>query len=390
MAGASHENFYSIPYLKFNGLYNEVIDEWGVIFSGLYYSIPFLLILGFHEFGHYFVAKYYRLKTTLPYFIPLPFVSFIGTMGAVIRLKSPTQTKKQFFDVGIAGPLVGFVIAIGFIWYGFATLPPADSIYKIHPDYQQFGKNYAEVVYSHDYQEKFSKKVYEYRLNQFDHLTASQKEAADVPQLSEPMILGLGDNLLFLIIKKWFVANPEDIPNEFELIHNPWLFAGYLALLFTSINLLPIGQLDGGHILYGLVGRKLQHRISPYIFGAFVFYSGLGFIDLNEPDTGELGLHTVLYLGFLFIIFRRVVEGKKKALILSLSILSVQLLLNIVFPDLVGYSGWFLFALIISRLIGIKHPGAMVEEKMDTKRKILGWIALVIFILCFTPQPFNF
>lgn len=390
LAGASHENLYGMESYHFNGLYNELVDGWGVFASGLYYSIPFLLILSFHEFGHYFTAKYYKLKVTLPYYIPLPFVSFIGTMGAVIRLKSPTQTKKQFFDVGIAGPLAGFVVAIGFIWYGFATLPPANSIYKIHPDYEQFGADYDKVVYTKEYQEKYFKLVYEYDLAEYEKLTDEQKEQTDKPVLSQPMILSIGDNLLFMFFKKYIATNPEDVPNEFEIIHNPWLFAGYLALLFTSINLLPIGQLDGGHILYGLVGRRRQRIISPIIFTGFVFYAGLGFINLETYTENELAIGVPIYAFLHYFMYRRVVEGKKLALIIALSIVATQLILNLAFPELEGFSGWFLFAFIISRVLGVRHPGAYIEEKMDRKRKVLGWIALVIFVISFIPKPFIF
>ncbi len=394
LAGASHKNYYSLPYREFNGVYHEVVDEWGVYLSGLYYSIPFLTILTFHEFGHYFVARYYKLDVTLPYYIPLPFISLIGTMGAVIRLKSIHQTKKQFFDVGIAGPLAGFVVAIGFIWYGFATLPPAESIYEIHPEYEQFGSDYADHVYEKDFQNKLAYEAFVIDSAEYYSLSKAEQEKAGQPpkfdKNTDRSVLKAGDNLLFLIFKHYVAENPEDVPNNFELLHNPWLFAGYLALLFTSINLLPIGQLDGGHILYGLIGRKKHRIISPIIFGLFVFYAGIGLIDLETFTHDELLLWIPGYTYFLYLLFRKHTKGKRKTLIIALSFVAAQLLLNVIFPNLEGYPGWFLFAFILSRLLGVYHPGSFIEEKMDRKRIVLGWIALIVFVLSFIPQPFIF
>ena len=119
-------------------------DFW----QGFHFSIPFLTILTCHEFGHYFTARYYKIKTSLPYFIPLwasVLTSLsIGTMGAVIRMTGRTRSRKEFFDIGIAGPLAGFVVSLGVLYYGFTHLPPLEYIFKIHPDYQKYGANYAE------------------------------------------------------------------------------------------------------------------------------------------------------------------------------------------------------------------------------------------------------
>src|SRR4051812_16920526 len=124
--------------------------EWSDFLSGLSFSIPFLLVLTVHEFGHYFVAMYHKVKTTLPYYIPLPPLPLmVGTMGAVIRIKSKIPSNKQNFDIGIAGPISGFVVAVVVLWYGFTTLPPAEYIFKIHPEYEQYGLDYAQHVYGH-------------------------------------------------------------------------------------------------------------------------------------------------------------------------------------------------------------------------------------------------
>jgi membrane-associated protease RseP (regulator of RpoE activity) len=124
--------------------------------NGFNYSFPFLLTLTFHEFGHYFAAKYHQIKVTLPYYIPIwmsGFLSF-GTMGAFIRIIDRPKSRKQYFDIGIAGPLAGFIIAIGVLWYGFTHLPPADYIYTIHPEYKALGPNYAKQ-YTKTWQAKY-------------------------------------------------------------------------------------------------------------------------------------------------------------------------------------------------------------------------------------------
>src|SRR5688572_17568866 len=117
--------------------------------SGLSYSIPFLLILTVHEFGHYFTAAYNKIKASLPYYIPLPPLPLmLGTLGALIRIRSRIHSTQQNFDIGIAGPLAGFVVALALLYYGFATLPPPEYIYQFHPEYEQYGLDYADHVYT--------------------------------------------------------------------------------------------------------------------------------------------------------------------------------------------------------------------------------------------------
>ena len=117
------------------------------------------------SFGHYITARIYRVKVTLPFYIPLwlGIISTIGTMGAFIQIKQPLVSRKQFFDIGIAGPLAGFVVAIGVLWYGFTHLPSPEYVFEIHPEYkteypiefEKYGYNYAEYAY------KFPDKRYE-------------------------------------------------------------------------------------------------------------------------------------------------------------------------------------------------------------------------------------
>ena len=329
--------------------------SWQDFMSGMSYSIPFLLILTAHEFGHYFTAVYNKVKTTLPYYIPLPPLGLMfGTLGAIIRIKSHVQSKQQHFDIGIAGPLAGFVVTLAVLFYGFTHLPPAEYIFQFHPEYQQYGLDYADHVY------------------QADKLAPG---SADVI---------LGKNLLFLFFEK-FVADPALVPNVHEIMHYPFLFAGFLSLIFTSINLLPIGQLDGGHVLYGLLGYKGHKQVATVVFLIFLFYAGLGYI--NPAQSGkDLIWHVPLFLGFMYLSLTGLKLPWKDTLMYAVIIFAVQYLLSTFF-SIQGYSGWLLFAFIIGRFLGIAHPPSEIEEPLSIERKILGWIALAIFVISFTPNP---
>lgn len=327
--------------------------DWQHAKGGLLFSLPFLFVLTCHEFGHYFTARYYKIRVTLPYYIPiwLGFTSTIGTMGAFIRIKDRIFSKKEFFDVGIAGPLAGFVVALPLLYYGFTHLPEPEYIFQIHPEYEQFGLNYPQYVYQNT-------------LGSFS----------------------LGENLLFLFFEN-FVADPHLLPNQYEIIHYPLLFAGYLSLFFTALNLLPIGQLDGGHILYGLIGYRNFNRFSPVLFFLFILYAGLGILSPGIPLDTAQWLYPV-YAFYLLLVFQRIVPHIKYAFMLAGLIMVLQFGLAYLFPDLNGYHGWLLFGLILSRFLGIFHPPAPDERPLSTGRKVLGCIALVVFILCFSPTPF--
>jgi len=135
-------------------LYGSWRMGWPEFIAGLEYSIPFLAILTCHEFGHYFMAQYHKVKVTLPFYLPFWFgfllMPSIGTFGAFIRIKERISDKVKNFDIGVAGPIAGFVIALLVLWYGFTNLPEKDHIYSIHPDYQVFEGNYADYVYTAD------------------------------------------------------------------------------------------------------------------------------------------------------------------------------------------------------------------------------------------------
>ena len=329
---------------------------WADFLSGMPYSVPFLFILSVHEFGHYFTAIHYRVQTSLPYYIPLPPLPLmLGTLGALIRLKSRVPSKVQTFDIGIAGPLAGFIATIGVLWYGFTTLPPPEYVYQFHPEYQKFGLDYANFVYTSDF---------------------LSSGGVDVI---------IGKNLLFVFFEK-FVGESSRVPNVHEIIHYPYLFAGFLSLVFTSINLLPIGQLDGGHVLYGLLGFRRHRVAASVIFIIFLFYAGLGSVVFFGPASDPLW-YTPLYIGFLYLSLLGLKKPWQDTLLYAMIIFSLQFLLVWMIPGIKGYPGWLLFAFLIGRFIGVEHPPCMIEEPLSSGRKLLGWIALAVFVISFAPAP---
>lgn len=325
--------------------------DWEYFLLSLQFSIPFLGILFIHEMGHLFTSIYHKVRSSLPYFIPawLGFIGApsIGTFGAVIQMKSQVGSRKKFFDIGVAGPLAGFVVAIAVLVYGFTTLPEASYIYEIHPEY-------ADPTYD--------------------------KEADE-----NVMDVQLGYNLLFWIMQET-LADPERMPEMAEVIHYPYLFAGYLALFFTALNLLPIGQLDGGHVVFGIL-PKHHKELSLLAYTLFLFFAGLGVLSPYE-DLNYLIFALPLYIGFLYICFRKAGISNTNQWIIALGMAAIQYTLVSFYPGIQGYSGWLLFAFLIGRVLGINHPEVPDGRPLDQNRKILGWIAILIFILCFIPRPF--
>jgi membrane-associated protease RseP (regulator of RpoE activity) len=333
---------------------------WPEFWQGLHFSIPFLFILTVHEFGHYFTAKVHQVKVSLPYYIPLWFgiTQSIGTMGAFIRINSVVKSRLKFFDIGIAGPLAGFVAAVAVLWYGFTHLPPPEHIFTIHPEYERYGLDYAKYVYE----------------NQEDGLV-------------------LGDSILFWWFKT-YIADPARLPHPFEMVHYPYVFAGFMSLFFTSLNLIPIGQLDGGHILYGLIGKKRFNLVAPVLFVFFAFYAGLGLFRAEEfaiPNDDQfytlLG-YLAFYVYFLYICLRRLSENASTTLIISLVIVVMQFAVTYLRPDWEGYPGFLPFIFLLGRFLGIYHPETEINEPLGRGRILLGWLAVLVFILCVSPKPF--
>ncbi len=336
---------------------------WAEFWAGLQYSVPFLTVLTVHEFGHYFVARANQVRVSLPYYIPFFFgMQSIGTMGAFIRIQQLINSRRVYFDVGVAGPLAGFVVAVGLLWYGFTHLPPVEYIFTIHPEYKKYGLRYGEFV----------------------NLNLAKGNVSAI---------ALGDNLLFWFFKT-YVADKALLPHPYEMVHYPYLLAGYLSLFFTSLNLIPIGQLDGGHVLYGLIGRRRFNALAPVLFVGFVFYAGLGYIrasDFATPDQEafkSLFINLLLYVGALFLAFSRLNEQPITALLIALSVVVGQMAVSWVWPLAEGYIGFMVFAVVLGRFLGVYHPETEQDEPLSAGRKLIGWLALLVFVLCFSPKPF--
>ncbi len=170
---------------------------FSLLAGGLWFSVPALLILGSHEMGHYFACRYYRIPASLPYFLPVP--TLVGTFGAVIRMGLP-RTKRSLFDVGIAGPIAGFVVLVPVAVLGVSQ----SYVVRLPPNFTLAGGLY------------------------------------------------LGDPLLLTWLQRLFHGT---IPQGHDFVMHPAGFAAWFGLLATAFNLFPAGQLDGGHIVHALVGR---------------------------------------------------------------------------------------------------------------------------------------
>jgi membrane-associated protease RseP (regulator of RpoE activity) len=401
---------------------------WDFFSRGFEYSLPFIGILTIHELGHYFTAKYYKVDVTLPYYLPiyipgLPVIQ-IGTLGAFIKMNSRSASKKEIFDIGVAGPLAGFLAALAILFYGFTHLPEREYIYKMHSDYKRvdsINAPYEKTVYSKEYQKKiyadlhnkkqiedslthikdslyfvkngksgWIKFLEEYGLIDF---TWKRKDFDTTISYAE---LSVGKNLIFLFFETYVVQNPKLIPNKYEMYHYPIIFAGYLALFFTALNLFPIGQLDGGHVIYGLFGYRRHRIISKTIFTTYIFVAGIGIlkdnilgINIFNASVFDMLELTVLYIYLLYFILHKTFVDTKTTLMVAVVIFSLQFLIEFTFPTFTGFDGWMVFGILLGRLLGTDHPRSLIEEPLDTKRKIIGWLSLLVFILCFTPQLFS-
>ena len=334
----------------------------GDFWRGLQFSLPFLGVLTIHEFGHFVFSKKYKADVSLPFYMPvwLGFLALptLGTMGAFITLKSQLKSRKEYFDVGVAGPLAGLVAAIFLLWYGFTHLPPLDYLFNIHPDYAKYGADYASYVYTN-------------------------------PGVN----IKLGSNLLFKFFENYVVEDKSLIPNGYELMHYPFLFAGFLALFFTALNLLPIGQLDGGHILFSLFGSKAHTIISPVLFSCFILYAGVGSpspIDFQyDTFLTEKLWDNALITGVIYISVSKVFDRQLNNVTLAIAIFGIQYVLKVWYPDLVGYPGWTVFGLVRGRFLGIYHPTVVENKALSSGRILIAIVSLFVFIICFSPKPFG-
>ncbi len=347
---------------------------------GLAYALAFLAFLTFHEFGHFFTALYHRVRTSFPYYIPLyiPGVLNIGSLGAVIRLRQVPESTRKFFDIGIAGPLAGFVVSIFLLVYGFTHLPDKQTyMYSINPEY--------ETLFGQVPDEPMMKAFIEAE-------AALEYEAAEEAG-RDPLVKAyyyVGTSLLFEWLKHTIPDDPSQVPTHFDLIHYPFLFVGYITLFFTALNLLPIGQLDGGHIIYGMFGPQVGGIVARITVMALILMGGTGLVNFQPADLFEW-IAFFVYLVFLGFLIRKMFARQKplRQMLLVVGILLVQGGIKWAYPDLQMNFIWLLYAGMVSFLAGLDHPEAYLEHRVNRPRLVLGLIAIMIFILCFTPVPID-
>jgi len=244
----------------------EMLADPQIITLGIIYAAVLMAILLGHEFGHFLTCRFYRINATLPYFIPAP--GLIGTLGAFIKIKSKITRKHQLFDIGVAGPLTGFILSLPALIYGLSLSKPAPAL-----------------------------------------------PSEEGIMFGEPLLVKILGSLIF-----------KDIPPNYDIFLHPIAFAGWVGILVTSFNLFPVGQLDGGHISYALLGLK-SRNLSRFILILF-FVMGIFF-----------------------------------------------------------WIGWFIWALVIL-FLGLRHPSVADEiMPLSTGRRIIGFVVILIFILSFIPDP---
>lgn len=265
------------------------------IFSGWPFALAMLGILVAHEFGHYFVSRFHKTPATLPYFIPFPF-SPLGTMGAAILMKGVPKNKRILFDIGVAGPLAGMLVAIPVLFVGLRL----SSLGSIDASPGSFIEG-----------------------NSLMYLFA--KFAVFGKFLPEPASFGNMPPFLYWL-RYFFTGQPSPIGGTDVFIH-PVAFAGWAGLLVTALNLVPAGTLDGGHVVYSLFGQKAR-KAFPYLI---VLMAVLGFF----------------------------------------------------------WSGWWLWAFILFWLGRVNAETLDQITPLDSNRRMVAILVIVLFVLVFTPVPFS-
>jgi len=247
-----------------------IFSTWLV--GGFWYCLAIIAILGAHEMGHFLMCRKYNVPATLPYFIPFPFPNYnpFGTMGALISMRGFIPSRKALFDIGAGGPLAGLAVTLPVLWIGLnlSTVTPLD-----------------------------------------------QTPANN---------LILGECLLFKALS-WLILGVN--PDKIQLLLHPVAYAGWAGLFITGLNLIPVGQLDGGHVTYALFGQRIK-----YVTWALI---------------AALGILTLF-----------------------------------------NYS-WALFFLLLA-VFGRRHPAPLDDRTpLDPRRRMLGYLVLLLFIVTFTPFPFT-
>lgn len=272
----SFDWIFFAPYFfshAFAIVFREVALNPPILVNGLLFSTCLLAILTAHEFGHYIVCRIYGVKSSLPYFLPLPFLSPAGTLGAVIKIQSPMPTQRATFDVGVAGPLAGFAVIVPVAVMGLATMqivPPTGG--------------------------------------------------------ASPGDLTFSDPLLTQLLGAIIGVNPA------HGVINPFYAAAWVGSLVTALNLLPAGQLDGGHAVYSVFGERTHFWVGRVAFVAMLTLTVLGW-------------------------------------------------------QLYGSPGTLIFTILLGVLLRLPHPAPLFDHPLDRKRKAIAFLTLIVFVLSFMPFP---
>ena len=263
-----------VRIVRFEFLHPSVLTQ-GLVFSG-----SLLAILTAHESGHYLFCRYYGVDATLPFFIPQPPLLIPGTFGAFIRMKSPVPSRRALFDIGLAGPLAGFAVIVPVAFAAILTL------------------HHAPVI-------------------------VGQGAAASAGTIT------FNDPLLFRLIARWFKV---DLDNSEA---NSFYLAAWVGALVTALNLMPVGQLDGGHGVYAMFGKTAHRWIAQGVFVTMIALSILGWFWYGSP-------------------------------------------------------AWFLFVVLLAVMMRVGHPQPQQMEPLGLPRIIVGVVTLIVFALCFLPFPITF
>lgn len=321
--------------------------------------IAFLTV---HEFGHYIAGRIHRVNTSLPYFIPAPMIG-IGTLGAVISIREPIPNLTKLFDIGAAGPLAGFVMILILLVWAMATLPPPEYMFGID--------GHASL---HDYIRETGR--------------FPEEPISDAPPGNR---LTVGTTPLYWALSQIF----PNVPPLYEMYHYPLLFAAWLGLFFTALNLMPVGQLDGGHIVYALFGPKWHARISRAFILTMLTSMTVGGAQILQDLFNAVAERELLGAFMLWITLGSLLTlctiriSPDRWWQMTLIILAVSSFASL-FPDAVnwfGYFGWLPWCLILIFIVKVDHPPVPLSEPLSGHRRMIGYFILGIFILCFSIKP---
>ncbi|NRD62422.1 site-2 protease family protein [Corallococcus exiguus] len=274
--------------------------------QALFFSGSLLAILGSHEMGHYVLARWHKVDTSLPYFIPLPVPGSLGTLGAVIRLRGRIPTRNALVDIGAAGPLAGLVVALPLLYWGLlhstvVDSPPVPSAFPGESSLWVLGQELLRWV---------------------------MEKVTQAPPAMEPVYTShqthFGDNLLMKALT-WLALGP--LPEGKDVVVHPVVMAAWFGLLVTLLNLLPVGQLDGGHLTFAALG----------------------------PRARLVGRGVAVVLLFLTVFVT---------------------------------ASWGLWLVVASKVVGFGHPEVLrPEEPLSASRKVICALCLLALVGCAMPIP---